>query len=394
LEALRILYHHRTAASDGMSVHINELVEALRARGHDVCVVGPSASEPAPGERRRGSLEGAADLARSLLPSAAFEAIEIAYNLYAYRRLMRAAAQFRPDILYERYNLFLTAGLRAKRRLGVPMLLEINSPLAEERARFGRLFFEGAGRRSEAAIWRGCDAALAVTDVLAEEVRKARGGGAGVHVIHNGARPIDALPADAILRLRERFGLSPGDLVLGFAGFVRSWHGLEWAIDALAGLPPEARLLVVGDGPAIGELEAKAKAQGVERRVHFAGRTPHEEMSAVLQTFDVALQPAAVAYASPLKLFEYMACGLAVIAPDQPNIREILKNGETALLFEPGDRSSFARALAAVCADRALRLRLGRAARDAIENAPFTWSHNAERIAAIAAGLVSARAAS
>ncbi|HVV65772.1 MAG TPA: glycosyltransferase family 4 protein [Rhizomicrobium sp.] len=377
-----------------MSVHINELVEALRARGHEVRIVGPSGSEPRPGERRRGSLEAAADLARSFTPSAAFEAIEIAYNLYAYKRLMRAATQFRPDVLYERYNLFLTAGLRAKRKLGIPMLLEINSPLAAERARFGNLFFARASQRSEEAIWRGCDAALVVTEVLASSVRRARCGELGVHVIPNGARTIDFPPAESVARTRQRFGLSPDDVVLGFAGFVRSWHGLEWAIDALADLPPQARLLIVGDGPAIGELAAKAKAQGLDRRVHFAGRTPHEEMPAVLQTFDVALQPACVAYASPLKLFEYMACGLAVIAPDQPNIREVLKDGETALLFRPGDPNSFAKAIGAVCADRALRARLGQAAREAILRTPFTWSHNAERITAIAENLISARASS
>ena len=108
--SVRILYHHRTAALDGMSVHIERLVSNLRARGHEVCVVGPQAG----GADRKGDMEAWVDRLRALLPSAVFELLELAYNIPAYRRLARAADQFQPDILYERNNLFLLAGLASK----------------------------------------------------------------------------------------------------------------------------------------------------------------------------------------------------------------------------------------------------------------------------------------
>jgi glycosyltransferase involved in cell wall biosynthesis len=382
---LRILYHHRTAAQDGMSVHIDRLVCALRARGHVVHVIGPG-TNPQGGAGQGSRLEMLADKARALLPAAAFEALELAYNVPAYRRLLREARAFGPDILYERNNLFLVAGLWLKRRLGVPMLLEINAPLAQERARFGNLALKSLARRAQRALWCGADAVLPVTKVLADMVVAVRGP-RNVHVIPNGA-DLDAMPAPgAAGAVRAAYGLDD-KVVLGFVGFVRPWHGMEWAIRALPRLAGDVHLLVVGDGPARAALEQEAAALGVAGRVHFAGRIAHGEISAYVQSFDIALQTRAVAYASPLKMFEYMALSRAIIAPDQPNLREILTPDRDGLLFDPADEGSFFSALQRLSADGALRARLGAAARRTVEQTPFTWAENARRVEALARDLL------
>jgi glycosyltransferase involved in cell wall biosynthesis len=85
-----------------------------------------------------------------------------------------------------------------------------------------------------------------------------------------------------------------------------------------------------------------------------------------------------------LKLFEYMALGLAIVAPDQPNIREVLSHKDNALLFAPGEEASFVAALRSLCADAELRRELGAKAVRTIHDTPFTWSHNARRISALA----------
>ena len=90
---LRILYHHRIAASDGMRVHIAELVGALREAGHIVEVVGPG-SDNTTAKADRYGLEGVTDALRALLPAWCFELLELAYNVPAYLRLNRAAAAF------------------------------------------------------------------------------------------------------------------------------------------------------------------------------------------------------------------------------------------------------------------------------------------------------------
>jgi len=369
-----------------MSVHIDRLVSALRARGHEVRIVGPG-SQTAEAGGRHGGLEKLADRLRALLPPAAFELLELAYNIPAYRRLKREARDFRPDVLYERNNLFLLTGLRLKRKLGLPMLLEINAPLAEERARFGKLALKGVARRAERALWRGADVVLPVTQVLGAMVANVRGTD-GIHVIPNGA-DLDDIPLEGET-IRTRYGLD-GKVVLGFVGFVRPWHGLEWAIRALPRLASDVHLLVVGDGPAQESLEEEAAGLGVKARVHFVGRIPHHEISAFVQSFDVALQTKAVGYASPLKMFEYMALGRAIIAPDQPNLREILKHDVDALLFDPGDEASFFSALQRLSADAPLRARLGAAARRSVEETPFTWAENARRVEELALRLLSER---
>jgi glycosyltransferase involved in cell wall biosynthesis len=386
--SLRILYHHRTAALDGMSVHIERLVSALRARGHEVRVVGPTSGEMKAGGR--GQLEKLSDALRAILPAAAFELLELAYNIPAYRRLKREAKAFRPDILYERNNLYLLAGLWLKRSLGLPMILEINAPLFEERNRFGKLKLKAVARRAERALWAGADVALPVTQVLADMVARVRGTN-DMHVIHNGADLDDVPPPDS--DLRARLGLED-KVVLGFVGFVRPWHGLEWAIRALPRLGSNVDLLVVGDGPAQESLEKEAEALGVKRRVHFVGRVPHQDIASYIQAFDIALQTKAVAYASPLKMFEYMALARAIIAPDQPNLREILKPDIDALLFDPADETSFFNALERMSRDAELRARLGDAARRSVEETPFTWAENARRVEAFATALLakSARA--
>jgi glycosyltransferase involved in cell wall biosynthesis len=194
-------------------------------------------------------------------------------------------------------------------------------------------------------------------------------------VVPNGADP------DAYI------GLPPyrpsGDRVMvGFVGFVRPWHGLDRLVAAMAAHQggPIVELLVVGDGPARAALEAQAIELGIATRVRFTGVVERAAVPALVANFDVALQPSAVDYASPLKIFDYMAGGRPIVAPDQPNIREILSNELTALLFPPGDHAAMWQAVLRLAADPELRARLGGAARAEILRRDYTWHANARRI--------------
>lgn len=382
---MRILYSHRIQSHDGQGVHLEALVAALRAQGHEVRVVGPSAYANT-------SLGGESRLVatiRRLLPGAAVEALELAYSLPSTLRLARAAREFAPDVIYERYNLFYLAGALVARRRGLPLLLEVNAPLAEERTRFGNLRLRRIARWAENYVWRRADRVLPVTDVLADHVRAAGVPEERIVVVPNGI-DLAEFPAD----LAERqAGPEAETLELGFVGFVRDWHGLDAVVSAIAAARggPRLHLKVVGEGPARPGLERLAQELGIASQVTFTGLATRESIPAHVAGFDIALQPASVPYASPLKVFEYMAAGRAIVAPDQPNLREVLRDGETAVLFDPSRPGAMWDAVNRLVQDAALRERVGRAARAEVLSRDLTWAGNASRVVALAETLTAAR---
>ena len=377
---LKILFHHRTASRDGQAVHIDELIGAFRRIGHEVIVVGPALSA----RHEFGDESRAVALLKRSLPRAAFEILELAYSLVAYQRLARAYREHRPDVLYERFNLFLLAGAWLRRRHRLPLLLEVNAPLYDERMRFGGLALKSLAHWSQKVAWRGADMVLPVTDALAEYVRRDGVSKECIAVIQNGINPDIFLREIDSAAAKARFGLE-GRLVLGFVGFVREWHGLgkvvEWLADS--DLDMNVSLLVLGDGPGRQELVRQSERLGVRDKVVLPGLIDRDSIPHSVSAFDIALQPAVTAYASPLKLFEYMALGRAIVAPRQPNIEETLTDGVNALLFKRDDQADFRAQIERLCRDPALRGRLGAAARRTIVEGDFTWDGNARRIEAL-----------
>lgn len=382
---MRILYHHRTASKDGQAVHIEEMIAALRKLGHEVRVVAPATAADATGQMGGGV--GWVQRLRSALPNALYELLELAYSAVAYRRLSAAAAEFKPDLIYERYNLFLLAGLLLARRRSIPLILEVNAPLVHERSlHSGGLALKRLGRWAEGKAWRGADFVLPVTQVLAQHVRAYGVPDERIVVIPNGINEAHFAAAPLPEQARAERGLA-GRLVLGFTGFVREWHGMDRVVAWLASsaAPANAHLLVVGDGPVRGALEAQAQMLGIADRVTFTGVIHRDQVPAWVASFDIALQPAVVAYASPLKLMEYLALGKAVVAPRTPNLCEVLTDGDNALLFEAADAHAFEYALSRLCSDESLRAQLARGARASISRQGLTWDSNARRVTALLA---------
>jgi len=373
---MKILYSHRIQSHDGQGVHLESLVTALRAAGHDVLVVGP----PAYAKAGLGKESSGIARIRRLLPGFAAELAELAYTIPGYLRLARAARSFRPDVLYERANLFYLAGAMLARRRRLPFLLEVNSPLAQERSAFGQLRLRRLARWSEHRVWRRADRVLPVTEVLAELVAAAGVARDRITVVPNGI-DLAAFPPDLDGRAAGR-----AEIVLGFVGFVRDWHGLDAVLRSIAASRdgPRIALQVVGEGPALPGLARLAVELGIEGQVHFTGLAERDRIPGLVAGFDIALQPAAVGYASPLKVFEYMAAGRAIVAPDQPNIREVLAHERTALLFPPGDAAAMWAAVARLAGDAALRGTLGAAARAEAIRRDFTWAGNARRVVEMA----------
>ena len=382
--SLRILYHHRIRAEDGQAVHVRELIAALRRRGHEVrecALVQKTIARNENGAARPSFWQ------KLRLPRAAVEALEIGYNGKARAMLQNAASGWKPDFVYERHALHCRAGLDTARKLGVPLLLEVNSPMTDEMERLGLLTFARRARATERLVLGAADRVLAVTQALGDRLVELGARPESIVVIGNGAQPerygVEARAAAK--EVRKRWALPPAAVVLGFVGFMREWHRLDMAVSALTKPAfAAAHLVLVGEGPSLPDLLALATKLGVRERVHACGRVPAELVPAHVLAFDVALIPAINGYASPLKLFDSMAAGIATIAPDQPNLRETVVDGEHAALFESGSVEDFESRLAALVADSSLRARIGAKAAHRLSELDLTWDGNAARVESIA----------
>lgn len=389
---MKILYHHRTASKDGQDVHITELVGALRGIGHDVRIVSPAGDDGAKDGAMGGSRGGLARL-RAFVPDALLPWAAKAYEVVFTRRLVHEGRALGADVLYERHALFNHCGVNAAARLRIPLLLEVNSPLAREEAEVRRLDDADAARRDEVATIAKADAVFAVTGVLKRILVDDGVPEHLIHVVQNGVDPARFFAARDP-GAKRAFGVD-GKLVLGFIGFPRPWHGLDRVVRVLAQARSaqlaNAVLLIGGEGPAIAPLLELARSLGVADAVVVHGVVARADVPRFIDAFDVALQPKATAYASPLKLFEYLARGCAVIAPAQPNITEVVVDGESAALFAEDDEADFARVLLRLCGDAAWRARLAAAGPRVIVERGLTWPANATKVAAVAAALLERR---
>lgn len=367
-------------------MHIDGLVGAFRAQGVELVMLAPSVAAAA--GRPPGALSAGLSRLRRKLPRILHESLELLYNLPEGFRLLRAIRRHRPDAIYERSNLFMVSGALLAPRLGVKRITEVNAPYFQERSSHGGITLKRVARWTEDFAWQSADAVIPVTQVLADIVQASGVPPCRIHVMSNGI-DVDLLSKSSRGQdLREQLGWKDC-VTLGFTGFVREWNGLEPVIDLLAAPGNEAlTLLVVGDGPARNALEARAERLGVAARVHFTGLVSRGEIPRCVSAFDIALQPAANPYASPLKLFEYMALRRAIVAPDQPNIREVLEHEGNALLFRLDEPRGLADAVLRLARDPVLRERLAERALATVRERDMTWANNGRRVIELAKQLI------
>jgi glycosyltransferase involved in cell wall biosynthesis len=382
----------------GSSVHMRELTSALTRLGHEVLVVTPRAEGDHPPNYAPFiasiEVEEADRRVYELLlrdgGAGAAVAREVRALLYAgtlRRHGLRLLEEFRPGVVVERYSLLGGAGIDLARALDVPLILEVNAPLAEEQATHRGLAFRETARAIEGDVLRAADRVVAVSTALERWLVELGVDPARITVVRNGV-DVDRFAAGGPerSRMRERLGAGEG-LLVGFLGSLRAWHDVPALIEAVARLNqdgPHVRLVVIGDGPHRVELAARARSAGVE--TIFTGAVPYERVPAHLAALDLAVAPYASSehfYFSPLKLVEYLAAGLPVVAADVGDLAHCVRPGETGWLYPPGDVEALAEAMREALGDELAARRLARAGR-AHARVEHSWKVNAERLVELA----------
>lgn len=345
----------------GASIHVQELVRAYRQLGHDVVVRAVRGGGDAPPdlvdlEVRTTGRPAGRDVGRRELATVAL-ADGLAAGL---------AREARTDLVHERYSLWGGAGVLAAAALGVPSVLEVNAPLIDEQREHRGIVHETLALDRLRVAVAAATAVVAVSEPVAAWVRE-RSGRQDVEVVPNGVDP-DRFTARRPGDDRE---IGVGGFTIGFVGSLKPWHGLDTLVSAVARLRedvPDARLLVVGDGPGRDALREDAAARGVP--LEAVGAVHHAEVPALLARMDVACAPypagTNAAYFSPLKVLEYLAAGVPVVASDTGQLPQLLGDGRYGRLVRPGNPGQLAAALRELAADPAQRDALARAGRAAV----------------------------
>jgi glycosyltransferase involved in cell wall biosynthesis len=264
-------------------------------------------------------------------------------------------------------------GVAAARATGTPYVLTlhtslrhtlvVDSPVAARLKRRGGPL-EGVAERSAAAV-------IALTPRVARALEGDGVDPARVHVVPSGVDPARfAGPHE------DPFG-HVGHPRVVFHGRVQAEKGVHTLVEAAARLAPEVQVLLVGDGSERPRVEARARELGIADRVHVTGFLPHDQVPAALAHADVAVLPSVFEELGTAML-EALHLGLPFVASRVGGIPEVVRDGESALLVEPGDPAALAGALGRVLADPALAARLGAAGR--ARAADFLWPVLSDRV--------------
>ncbi len=386
---MKIAYHHRTRSTDAQRIHIQEIVNALLGLGHEVEVISLIRIDAGQDNPKRDAGDAFWKKLVRRTPYA-YEIVQCAYNLIGFPLLMWKTLRGRADFIYERYALFNFAGILTAKLCGLPLILEVNSPLSLEQYRDREIRAQKFAQWAERTVCNAASQVIVVSTPLGRILQNIGVKSAKIRVMPNGVNLDKFQKRPASADLRRQWGLE-GQIVIGFVGWFRNWHGLELLVEAfhkskLANR--NVKVLLIGDGPAMESLKTLVQHHDLQQSVLFTGPLRHAEVPDYLDLIDIAVQPAAVEYCSPMKILEYMALGKCIVAPMQENVQELLREGEEALFFTPQDVDSMASALAALAMDREKIIRMGRQARAAIDNRGFLWTVNAQTVIEIAQRLL------
>ena len=397
---VRILYFNYLwdlwGASLGSTIKPLELFRALEKRGHQVVIRWMKPQPEGNGTAGAGA-GGLKARLKPLLSRYVHDPKLFAENALYFPRELRAIREVRPDVVVARLDLYLASALAAARLSGLPFVLEADCPSLLEAELFQPQYFRmrALARWLEGLNFERADAVVTVSDTLREYILRYGVSPEKVTVVSNGADPAKfdrARPSGT----RARLGWEE-NVTVGFVGSFNVWHGLDHLtslIQKVVEKEPRARFLLVGGGGIPkDEFERHLGEKRLGDFVHLVGVVPFEEVPGYVAEMDIVIAPyprLPVFYFSPVKIFEYMAAGKAIVTSRLGQIAEYLEDGTDAILCEPDDLEGMTAAVARLASDDGLRNRLGRAAREKLLR-HHTWDHKAAQWEAVLEKVVSRR---
>jgi len=357
-----ILYHLRTQGTGSEGIHIRGIVNAFRKKGYTVDFLWPlgegdptvrAGNNPYDRKKSKSKLE----VIVPMIPGPVFAFLEFLYNFWAYRNFKSLVKNKKYLFIYERHYFFSIASGLIARRFNIPLVVEINELAGFKRVRKNHL--TRLAMWCERSLFKNATLISVVSKHIRDEIlrRYKEVSPEKVHVIPNGVEESyfdENFNGNAI---RERFGVQD-KIVFGFVGFFlheKSWHKLEWFLpvflEATEGMDDVA-IMLVGDGPGRKGLEEIAKEHNAEERVIFTGSVPNSEVGHYLKAMDIGVIPHTNEYRSPIKMFEYMALGKPILAPDAEPVVSVIGGIQRDYLFETESEDSLKKTILHILATR------------------------------------------
>ncbi len=354
---------------------------------------------PAPASTVEGAGAGRAAQVARRVPTVAVTGAKDARRLVAARQFARAdlhgpweATDVR--FVWQHHDLFHRTGERLAGRLGCPIVSYVHAPQVWEASKWG-VARPGWGplleRYGERPQLLASDVVACVSDEVAAELMRLGVEPARIVVAPMAVDPDRFNAAVDGDEVRRRFGLGES-FVVGWTGSFRQFHGLEGALDAFVVVQqarPDAKLLLVGDGAERSKLEAQARQLGIEAAVVFTGSVGAADIPRYVAAMDAALVVAREGeqfHYSPLKLREYLACGVPVVGPRLGEVARLLGDEQLGRLYRPGDPVELADQIVGLIDDDGERARLARAGSEWV-SAHGTWDAQLELVLATLARL-------
>jgi glycosyltransferase involved in cell wall biosynthesis len=387
--------------ADATYVIQGNLSKGLMARGHALTFVAPNSLEDFiftcdPQHPWIATRSWSADLLFDLTSKAAWRVqqfLGIPYlNVFSNYRFFDASLQSLKDIdvIYERNGLYNSGLAMAAKRLRLPYVIFFEADQIMELDIMNKPITGLLRWRARQLLRYNLNAAdciICVTDAGKRHLINNWNVPAKKIVVFPNAVHVERFKPDPVAgaQVRSLLGINDKPMIM-FVGNFFHWHDVVTLLKAFAltlKACPEARLVLVGDGERRAEMMSQVSELGLDHAVKFTGIVPHAEVPRYIAAADVAVVPyppmEQEMWLSPLKLFEYMSSGKAIVASAIGQITDVIRDGENGLLVPPGDVSAMADALIKMVNESDLRSKLGSKAReDAVQK--FSWESYLARL--------------
>lgn len=398
---MKILYFNYMydlwGVSLGSTIKAIELMKALEACGHEVKVMW---------RREQDNFNNGNHVPhrpptklKQVLAKFLHEPNQILTNFKFYWEEKDILKAERPDLLISRLEAYTISSIYLANKMGIPVIVEADGPVAYEKMNFQDQFWthQRLVDYFEVAALKNCALSFTVSHQLKHYFMEKGVPGDTIYVIPNGADPDRFRPDLPCDDVKQQYQLWD-HLVIGFVGSFHYWHGVEnliQIIEATVQRHQRVKFLMVGDGgPLKHSLEKFITANGLSGRVHLTGLVKHQDIPRYIAAMDIVLAPyprLEFGYYSPVKLYEYLASGRAVVSSRMGQIAEVIRDGENGFLCEPDDIAAMTETINGLIESPELIHRVGAQARTDVIN-HYTWKRRGQQLSELCEKVVTTAA--